>query len=655
MKLGTKLYLFFAGVVILPLVAVTVLSSVALSRSGQDTYRARMQSSLAAASAIISEQDRGLAGDLQAAMQRADTAALVSGNGAARQPVLDKIRSETGADAVVLASTAGQTLAQSGSAGVQAPLLKSGVDLTGVAGAQGQVYALKQIDTSTLGQVFSPQDLDWMILSGNTMLAGSLSGGGLRPAAGTEPPPAVSTGRAPAQPSPEFQAVAGGHDLVVTELSLPAGITSVPLTLAAAVPASTVKAASSQALEAGLGLTALLLVLAALLGFLLARTITGPLRKLNEAAAASSAGDLGRHVEIRSRDEIGSLAESFNLMQSNIRNYVNELEESRSQLMLALTYAGDILGATSDRSRLIKTVAEAARLATGAAGVWVQLFAETGPPGHGSIFVGVPADFFSEGARNDVRRMADRIGSGIMQAGEIHRLDNEMLALGYPLMHDRQSLGALVAVFSESAAPEGESRRRILNSLATQAASAVENVNFSELQQMLAVTDPMTGLANFRSFQHSLSQEVSKSRRYGHVLSLAIIDLDDFKLVNDRYGHQCGDELLKAVGAALSKRVRGTDVVARYGGEEFAVIFPETSKKAAMRVSESLRRAIAGLRLAGAGELRVTASIGVATFPEDAADDNRLVGRADASLYRVKEEGKDRVMAWESADEDSGR
>ncbi|MCL6092625.1 MAG: diguanylate cyclase [Actinomycetota bacterium] len=655
MKLGTKLYLFFAGVVILPLVAVTVLSSVALSRSGQDTYRARMQSSLAAASAIIFEQDRGLAGDLQAAMQRADTGALVSGNGAARQPVLDKIRSETGADAVVLAGAAGQTLAQSGSAGVQAPLLKSGVDLTSGAGAQGQVYALKQIDTSTLGQVFSPQDLDWMILSGNTRLAGSLPGGGLQPAAGTKPPPAVSTGRAPAQPSPEFQAVAGGHDLVVTELSLPAGLTSVPLTLAAAVPASTVRAASSQALEAGLGLTALLLVLAALLGFLLARTITGPLRKLNEAAAASSAGDLGRHVEIRSRDEIGGLAASFNLMQSNIRNYVNELEESRSQLMLALTYAGDILGATSDRSRLIKTVAEAARLATGAAGVWVQLFAEIGPPGHGSIFVGAPADFFSEGARNDVRRMADRIGSGIMQAGEIHRLDNEMLAIGYPLMHDRQSLGALVAVFSESAASEGESRRRILNSLATQAASAVENVNFSELQQMLAVTDPMTGLANFRSFQHSLSQEVSKSRRYGHVLSLAIIDLDDFKLVNDRYGHQCGDELLKAVGAALSKRVRGTDVVARYGGEEFAVIFPETSKKAAMRVSESLRRAIAGLRLAGAGELRVTASIGVATFPEDAADDNRLVGRADASLYRAKEEGKDRVMAWESTDEDSGR
>ena len=659
MKLGTKLYLFFAGVVILPLLAVTVVSSVLLARSGDETYRTRMQSSLAAAAAVVSDQDRGLASDLRAAMQRADTGALVAGDGTARQAALDAVRGETGAEAAVMTDPAGRTLAQSGESGGDAPLLKSTVDLKGAAGLQGQVYVLRQLDTSTLGQIFLPEDLDWGILSGENKLAGTLPGGDLLPAGGAAPAAtAAAASQAPAASgaaSSDFKASSGGQDLVAAELAIPAAATSTPLWLAAAVPASTVKQASSQALEAGLALTVLLFILAAMLGYLLARTITRPLRRLHAAAAASAAGDFGGHVEVGSQDEIGGLAESFNLMQSNIRNSLNQLEESRSQLMLALTYAGDILGSTSDRSRLIKTTAEAARLAAGADGVWVQLFAATGPPGHGSICVGVPAGFFNDSAAAaGTRRLADRIGSGAVHGGDIHRIGSGMLALGYPLMHDRQSLGALVAVFEGGSILEEDSRRRIINSLATQAASAVENVNFSELQQMLAVTDPMTGLANFRSFQQSLSGEVRKSRRYGHALSLAIVDLDDFKHVNDRYGHQRGDEVLKAVAAALTKRVRGTDVVARYGGEEFAVVFPETTKKAALRVAGNLRQAISGLRLPESAGLRVTASIGVASFPEDAPDDSGLVGRADAALYQAKSEGKDRVVAWRGEGEKSG-
>ncbi len=637
MKLGTKLYLFFAGIVILPLLVVTVISSIVLARSEQGTYRTRMQSSLAAAAAILSEEQRSAGDALVAALRSADTSALISGNSPARAAQLDSIRGETGASEVLL-ERGGQTLAVSGSAPGGEAQLKTAVNLSG-AGSSWQVTALKTVDSSSISGVFSLQGLEWGILEGGKVISGTLAGGSFRTSSG------ASVSAAPGAPGGStFDARAGGSDLLALALSLPATLTSKPLVMVAAAPASAVGAASSRALAAGLILTFLTLALAVVLGILLSRKITGPLRRVNQAAAAGAAGDLGREVKVNSRDEIGSLAASFNLMQANIRSYVKELEESRSNIMLALSYAGDILGATSDRMRLIKTTAEAARLATGALAVWVELFADAGSPGHKAMSAGAPRDYFEGERSRQATAVADDIGTGRIEPGEIIDLPGDLAAIGYPLRHGREALGSLLAMFSGREALTGQSQR-ILESLATQAASAVDNVNFAELQKMLAVTDPMTGISNFRSFQDRLSREVDACRRYGRELSLAIIDLDDFKHINDKFGHQIGDELLKGVARALAGRVRQVDIVARYGGEEFAVIFPETPMPAAMKVAESLRGTIEDLTVAGNPEVRVTASIGVAAFPDDAADEKDLIGKADLALYQAKAMGKNRVVS----------
>ena len=166
--------------------------------------------------------------------------------------------------------------------------------------------------------------------------------------------------------------------------------------------------------------------------------------------------------------------------------------------------------------------------------------------------------------------------------------------------------------------------------------------------------DGLTGLCNHRCFWERLRDEVARAGRYGQPLSLLMLDLDDFKLVNDRFGHPVGDELLRAVGHALQTQIRqGVDCAARYGGEEFAVILPATESElggggldGAVATAERIRRAVAGLRapVADPAWEGITVSIGVATLPVHAGDAEELVAQADRALYAAKARGKDSVM-----------
>jgi len=175
----------------------------------------------------------------------------------------------------------------------------------------------------------------------------------------------------------------------------------------------------------------------------------------------------------------------------------------------------------------------------------------------------------------------------------------------------------------------------------------------NELIELQATHDGLTGLCNHRSFWERLRDEVARARRYGHPLSLLMLDLDDFKQVNDRYGHPVGDDLLRAVGGALRTQLRqGVDCAARYGGEEFAVILPSTGSEpeggalaGAVLTAERIRAAVAGLDppVGDPAWRGITASIGVATVPVHAGDAEDLVTRADQALYRAKARGKDSV------------
>lgn len=150
-------------------------------------------------------------------------------------------------------------------------------------------------------------------------------------------------------------------------------------------------------------------------------------------------------------------------------------------------------------------------------------------------------------------------------------------------------------------------------------------------------TDPLTGLNNRRAIDERIGEEIARAKRYGHPLAVLMIDLDDFKSINDRYGHVAGDDTLHDVAGAITRSVRSIDIAGRYGGEEFLVILPETAMVGAAAVAERIRATIEQLG-------RTTASAGVAElFDEDTAA-AELIERADTALYKAKRSGKNRVV-----------
>jgi diguanylate cyclase (GGDEF)-like protein len=160
-----------------------------------------------------------------------------------------------------------------------------------------------------------------------------------------------------------------------------------------------------------------------------------------------------------------------------------------------------------------------------------------------------------------------------------------------------------------------------------------------------ALRDALTGLGNRRAFDERIGEETARAERYGTDLALAMIDLDDFKEVNDRYGHPIGDQLLVQVGHILVATLRATDIPIRYGGDEFAIILPETSKTEAWVVAEKIRAALGELRLVADDGKRISTSgsIGIASYGAAADSAYALLAAADAALYRAKRSGRDRV------------
>jgi len=164
------------------------------------------------------------------------------------------------------------------------------------------------------------------------------------------------------------------------------------------------------------------------------------------------------------------------------------------------------------------------------------------------------------------------------------------------------------------------------------------------LEQMV-VNDPLTGLHNRRYLMDRLLQEMQRSDRHGEPLAFAMLDLDSFRPINDQYGHVLGDKVLRAVGNAIAKSIRVSDIAARYGGDEFGVILPQTPPEGAMRVCERLLRTISELILQDENgkSCRVTASLGLAYYPaDDVETPEDLVHSADGALYGAKRSGKNR-------------
>lgn len=177
-----------------------------------------------------------------------------------------------------------------------------------------------------------------------------------------------------------------------------------------------------------------------------------------------------------------------------------------------------------------------------------------------------------------------------------------------------------------------------------EARTADLNAKQEELER-LATTDELTGICNRRRFLERAEHELLAARRYGRALSLIMFDLDHFKRINDRYGHQCGDTVLTAAAETAGAGLRETDCLARYGGEEFAVLLPESGRAEAEAVAERMRDALARLRVAwDGGELSLTASFGATSLMAADRDIDQLLERVDRALYEAKGAGRNRVV-----------
>jgi diguanylate cyclase (GGDEF)-like protein len=259
------------------------------------------------------------------------------------------------------------------------------------------------------------------------------------------------------------------------------------------------------------------------------------------------------------------------------------------------------------------------------------------------------------------RAMADGEGVAgwVMKQGTSQRIDNLALSdipadadgirswLGVPLFMYGECEG-VVAVQSSRVAAFKEEHQRLLDSFALQIAAALQNAHLYEL----AMVDGLTGLFVRRYFDARIEEEIERSKRYGSPFSVVMMDVDDFKKLNDTYGHLVGDRVLKAIANVVKAQMRGVDTAARYGGEELAVILPRTEMVGAYNLAERIREGIAELRITTDEEppraLAVTASLGIAAYPESkAASGEDLVRRADRALYRAKKTGKNRVeLFW---------
>lgn len=217
-----------------------------------------------------------------------------------------------------------------------------------------------------------------------------------------------------------------------------------------------------------------------------------------------------------------------------------------------------------------------------------------------------------------------------------------------PLKAKNKVNGLIVADNLFTQKPITDDELRIFMMLANQAGLAIENANLYELVRYKSHTDSITNLWNHGFFQDQLSKEIESARGGNRPITLLMFDIDDFKKLNDTYGHHNGDTVLREIANILKDSSRENDFACRYGGEEFAVILTQTPKEQGMAIAERIRAQIAEHTFhlspdSNGQKLHVTVSVGVATFPEDTSTKEELIARADKAMYIAKFSGKNRV------------
>jgi diguanylate cyclase (GGDEF)-like protein len=337
--------------------------------------------------------------------------------------------------------------------------------------------------------------------------------------------------------------------------------------------------------------------------YMLGVSIVRTLGRFAQAADEIARGRFRERVHVHGRDEFADVAEAFNRMAAQLEQRMDELAAERRRTRELTVRFGKTLTATHDVDLLLRVIVETMVEATGADGGVVH------------------------------SRARELARAGDPDAG-VRKLELPLTVAG-----ELFGKVALTGTFDDDQAETA-------SLLADQAAVALENAQLHTLVEQQALVDPLTGLANRRSLEESLQDEVVRAQRFQGDLCLVLADLDRFKAINDRYGHPTGDRALRAFAQTLTDVVREVDSAGRWGGEEFALVLPGTGVAGGVALGERIREALAAreIRAANGDLVRLTASFGVAAYPQN-GDATSLVAAADQALYFAKRDGRDRVTA----------
>lgn len=388
---------------------------------------------------------------------------------------------------------------------------------------------------------------------------------------------------------------------------------------------------------------------AILLGFFLAamacamlvsKALQDQIHELLRAARRLGEGDFSAKVPTVGRDEFAELGEEFNKMSRQLEARLEELRKERVRVEGSMRRLGEAVASNLDRDTLLRLVVSTAVEGVGADAGRVSVRASDRV---------VLDELTCVGNMNGLEAAVQSVETEALRSGSPREATlGTASAIAHPL-RARGGDAGIVGVVSvgRSGTAFTPQDRDLFHYLAAQASVSIENVVLHETVARESVTDELTGLSNRRGFEDALGMEIERSKRFGQKLGLVLLDLDDFKDINDSYGHPQGDVVLRDVAHVLRETAREIDYPTRYGGEEMAILLPETDLDGAERFAERLRQRIDTLRIQradGRGTLHVTASCGVAAVPQSATDERGLVAAADSALYQAKRSGKNKTV-----------
>ncbi|MEE9554470.1 MAG: sensor domain-containing diguanylate cyclase [candidate division Zixibacteria bacterium] len=251
--------------------------------------------------------------------------------------------------------------------------------------------------------------------------------------------------------------------------------------------------------------------------------------------------------------------------------------------------------------------------------------------------------------KKDINGFSGKTGKESPMISANNAKDGDTGKVDIPLLSRGNVIGVMQVSSETGTLPVGKDKRFLIV-FAGAVSVAIDNSLLHKKTEELTIIDALTGLHNYRFFRYKLADELRRADRYRQKLSVLMMDLDHFKDINDRYGHQTGNAILREISGIIMHCVRDIDVVARYGGEEFVVILPQTEEEEAGVIAERIRDTIEKNEFAdsqGQREIRITISIGITVYPEGVRTLNQLIEKVDKALYRAKADGRNVVRVAE--------